>query len=137
MKRSVLVTAIAVLQSLLTLVLAGVTIYLVWLAHSPNILAEPDAADASHGLMIGAKVIAGPAIVSCISSWGLWKNKRWGWWLALVMHVIIFATLAYGTLNENSIDTEEIVVTLCFLVVPILLLLPRVRKAYWSSAASQ
>lgn len=132
MKRPVLITTVAILQFLLALVMAGTTIYLLWLAHSPKILAEPDGADAAHGLTIGAIATGIPTAISGISFWGLWKSKRWGWWLALVMNVIILATLAYGMVDENSVDMEEIVVTLCFMILPIFLLLPKVRKFYWT-----
>ena len=130
MKRPVLVTVVAILQSLLALLLAGTTTYLVWLALSPQIRAESDAADTVHGLMIGAGVISGPAIVLCVSSRGLWKSKRWGWWMSVLVNLSLVGTLVYSTLDDNSIDWEQLGIAACFAVGSILLFLPKVRKFY-------
>lgn len=136
MKRPALVTVIASLQSLLALILAAGTVYLVWLAHSPQILAEPDGADAAHGIMIGAVAAGGTTVIVLISCWGLWKNKRWGWWLAMMVHVIIVAVMGYGTVDDSPIDMDSFVITLCFLAFLIFLLIPKVRKFYLRGAIS-
>ena len=135
MKRPVLMTVIAILQSLLALPLAGTTVYLLWLAHSPEIQAESDAADAAHGIMIGAAVIAGPAIVLCIASWGLWTSKRWGWWMSVLINLGVVGILVYSTLDDNSVDWEQISIAACFAVLAILLLLPKARKFYYPARA--
>jgi len=132
MKRPVLVTAVAVLQSLLVLLQAGTVIYLVWLAHSPQILSQPDGADAAHGIMVGARVISGPAAALAIASWGLWTSKRWGWWASALINLVVVGALIYSTLDENSIDWDEFWIAICFAVIAILLFLPKVRKFYCS-----
>jgi len=130
MKRPVLVTAMAVLQSLLALAQAGTVIYLVWLSHSPQILSQADAADSAHGLMIGAAVICGPAVALTIASWGLWTSKRWGWWASVLINLTVVGTLVYSSLDENTIDWDEFWIAICFAVIAILLFLPKVRKFY-------
>jgi hypothetical protein len=102
MKRSGLIVAVATVQSLLALVLAGTAAYTLWLTRSPEILNEPDAADAIHGLKIGAAVIGVPALILLVSGIGLWRSKRWSWWLALVTDVVMMAALAYNLLGENT-----------------------------------
>jgi uncharacterized membrane protein (DUF2068 family) len=127
--------AVSILQSLLALLLTGTTIYLVWLAHSPQIRAQADAADAAHGIMIGAVVIAGPALVLSVASWGLWTSKRWGWWTGILANLAVCGTLIYSTVDDNSIDWEEVGIAVCFAVLVILLLLPKVRKFYCPARA--
>jgi len=130
MKRPVLVTVVAVLQSLLALAQAGTVIYLVWLSHSPQILSQADAADSAHGLMIGAAGNCGPAVALTIASWGLWTSKRWGGWASVVINLAVFGVLIYATLDDNSIDWEQVGIAVCFGAMVILLLLPKVRKFY-------
>jgi uncharacterized membrane protein (DUF2068 family) len=136
MKRPHLVIAVNIIQLLLTLLVAGTSVYVLFLTRSPETLKEPDAADTIHGLIIGAAVLGVPALFLITALWGLWRNKRWGWWLALVTDVVIVATLVYSMIGENSSDLTEPVWTLCFVVCAILLLLPKVRRFYWETRDS-
>ncbi len=82
MKRPDLILGvIIVVQSLMALVVIGTAAYVLWLTRSPEILSEPDAADAIHGLKIGAAVLGAPGLLLLLAAIGLWRSKRWGWWL--------------------------------------------------------
>ena len=135
MKRPRLIIAVNIIHLLLALLLAGTSVYVLSLTRSPETLQEPDAADTIHGLFIGAAVLGVPALFLIAALWGLWRNKRWGWWLALVTDVVIAATLVYSMIGQNSPDLTEPVWTLCFVVCAILLLLPIVRRFYWAQKA--
>lgn len=137
MKRPALVIAVNVIHLLLALGLAGLSIYLLILTRAPETLKEPDAADTIHGLLIGAGVLGIPSVLLFFGAWGLWKNRLWGWWLAMLSDVGMLATLAYSVVGENSVDWDDLALTLCFAVCPILLLLPRVRKYFWGDRESQ
>jgi uncharacterized membrane protein (DUF2068 family) len=132
MNRPRLVIAVNIIQLLLTLLLAATSVYVLFLMRSPETLQQPDAADTIHGLVIGAAVLGAPALFLTAALWGLWRNKQWGWWLALVTDVVIVATLGYSMIGQNSSDLTEPVWTLCFVVCAILLLLPKVRRFYWA-----
>jgi len=132
MKRPHLVVAVNIIHLLLALLLAGTSVYVLFLTRSPQTLQEPDAADTIQGLVIGAAVLGAPALFLTAALWGLWRNKHWGWWLALVTDVVIVATLGYSMIGQNSSDLTEPVWTLCFVVCAILLLLPTVRRFYWA-----
>src|SRR5215471_10938363 len=82
-KRSGWVTGAVVIQILWMVTLVALSIYLLILARSSGILNGPDGKDAAHGLRVGAAVIALPALFAALSSYGLWKGKLWGWWVAL------------------------------------------------------
>ena len=136
-KRPALVTTVTIAQSLLALLLAGIAAYVLWLTRSREILNGPDAAAAIHGLKIAAAVLSAPALILLVAAVGLWRNKLWGWWLALATDVVMLATFAYSTLDENTIDTDEVAMTVGFAIFSILLLLPKVRKFYWKGSAVQ
>ena len=132
MKRPHLVIAVNIIQLLLTLLVAATSVYVLSLTRSHETLQEPDAADTIRGLIIGAAVLGVPALFLITALWGLWRNKLWGWWLALVTDLVIVATLAYSMKGQNSSDLTEPAWTLCFVVCAILLLLPKVRQFYWA-----
>jgi uncharacterized membrane protein (DUF2068 family) len=134
MKRSPLITIVNVLQSLLGLVLAGLTIYLLALTRSRETLADPDAADTVHGLLIGAAVLGIPALITLIAAWGLWKQRFWGWVLSLATDVGMLAVLIYSMIDERHRDGDEIALAAGFVGSTVLLLLPEVRKFYWNES---
>jgi len=117
---------VIVLQLLLGLLLAGTSVTVVMQVRKPEIAKEPGAV---QGLIIGASFLAVPAILLLIGSWGLRKRRRWGWWIALLTDVAVFATLVYSAFSENSIDREEVVFAILFALVCVALLLPVVRKS--------
>jgi hypothetical protein len=130
-KRSGWVTGAIVMQILWAVTLVGLPVYLLFLARSAAIQHGPDASDAAHGLRIGAAVVAVPGLFAIVSSYGLWKEKLWGWWLALTANVGMFAVLVYSMTDENTIDWDMVVLTVISAVLPILLVLPVVRRFYW------
>jgi uncharacterized membrane protein (DUF2068 family) len=75
-----------------------------------------------------------PALFAMASSYGLWKRKLWGWWLALFSNTALLGILIYGMTDENTIDWEMAGATVVSAILPILLLLPVVRKSYWQAA---
>ena len=132
MNRPALITAVNVAQFLLGLLLAGCTVYLLMLTRSHETLAEPEAADTVHGLLIGAAVLGVPAVITLIAAWGLWKRHFWGWALSLATDVGVLAVLVYNAWGESDRDGDEIALAAGFVVPVVLLLLPGVRKFYWS-----
>jgi len=137
MKRSPLITIVVFLQLLLGVLLAGLTVYLLALTRSPETLAEPDAAETIHRLMIGAAVLGVPALITLVGVSGLWKRRFWGWALSLATDVGVLAVLAYNVVGESDRDGDEIALAAGFVVPVVLLLLPKVRKFYWNTTSPQ
>jgi len=136
MQRSPAISIVNVLQLLLGLVLAGLSIYLLALTRSPKTLADPDPADTVHGLLIGAAVLGVPALITLIGVFGLWKRRFWGWVLSLATDVGTLAVLVYSMIDERDWEGDEIALAAgCGLAI-VLLLLPAVRKFYWSAAVT-
>jgi len=136
MKRSPLITILNVLQSFLGLVLAGLTVYLLALTRSRETLADPDAAETVHGLLIGAVVLGVPALITLIASWGLWKRRFWGWALSLATDVGVLAVFVYNVVGENDREGDEFALAASFVVPIVLLLLPVVRKFFWNAGTT-
>lgn len=136
MRRPLLVTVVMVLQLLLGLLLTGLTVYLLALTRSRETLTEPDAAGTIHGLLIGAMVLGVPAVITLVAVLGLWKQRFWGWVLALATDVGMISVFAYSMIDERDLDRSESAVAAGFLCGAVLLLLPGVRKFYWNAASS-
>jgi hypothetical protein len=137
LKRSPLVTVILVWQLLLGLSLLGLTIYVLALTRSRETLADPDSVDTVHGLLIGAVVLGIPALATLIGVWGLWKRRFWGWVLSLATDVGVLAVLVYNFVGEKARDGDEIAFAVGFVVPLVLLLLPGVRRFYWSANSTK
>ena len=137
MKRPPLITVVIVLQFLFGLLLAGLTVYLLALTRSPETLADPEAAGAIRGLEIGAFVLGIPALITLVAAWGLWKTMFWGWVLSLATSVGVLAVLVYSLFDESNRESDEIAMAAAFVVPVVLLLLPAVRKFFWSTTSPQ
>jgi len=135
-KRSGWITGVVVIQAMWMLVLVALSLYLLVLARSPAIINDPDGPAVAHGLRVGAVAIAVPAVFAIASSYGLWKEKLWGWWVGLVSNTAMLGILIYSMTDENTIDWDMVGVTTASAVLPILLLVPFVRKFYWHGGES-
>ena len=136
MQRSPLISIVNLLQLLLGLMLAGLSIYLLALTGSPKTLADPDPAGTVHGLLIGAAVLGVPALITLIGALGLWKHRFWGWVLSLATDVGTLTVLVYSMIDERDWEGDEIALAAGCLVLIVLLLLPKVRAFYWNAAAT-
>jgi len=132
MKRPLLITIVTLLQLLLGLLLAGLTIYVLALTRSPEIMAEPDAADAVRGLLVGATVLGVPAVITLAAWWGLWKGRFWGWVLSLGTDVGMLGVGVYSIVHDNNANFEMLTLTVGFLLSLALLLVPEVKRFYWA-----
>jgi len=135
MKRPALALFVNAWQLLLGLLLASLTVYILALTRSRETLADPDAADTVHGLLIGAAVLGVPALITLVAAWGLWKRRFWGWVLSLATDVGTLAVLVYSMIDDREWEGDEIALSAGFVVPVVLLLLPAVRKFYWNSGA--
>lgn len=124
------------MQALWTLALIALPIYLLILTRSQSILSGPAPKESIYGLKVGAAVIAVPAVFAIVSTFGLWKKKLWGWWLALLSNAFVLVMLIYSMTDENTLDWDMFGVTVISAVLPILLLLPLVRNFYWHAPES-
>jgi uncharacterized membrane protein (DUF2068 family) len=137
MNRRPLITLVNILQFVLGLLLAGIAVYILRQIHAPETIADPDAAATQRGLVIGAVVMGVPALVTLIAAWGMWKGHFWGWALSLATDVGVLAVVLYNLFGQNNRGTSEPVLAAGVVLLVILLVVPSVRRFFWSPAASK
>ena len=132
MSQSRSVTAVIIIHAVATIALIGLCVYLLELTHSPEILSDKDAATTIQGLKIGALILGIPALLWIPGIYAMWKRKRWGWWLTLITGLGTASVFVYSTIDDGwkGLDPEDASVTAAFAILPLVLLLPQVRKYY-------
>ena len=128
-ERSAWATGAFALQALWALVLIIIALYL--LIHTPR---SPEHALTLRltGVMFGV-----PGIIAAAGCCGLWKSRRWGWWLSFVPDGLIAMVFIYAVIDDARIgivDGTLVGTTVLASIAPLYLLLPVVRKFYWSGA---
>jgi len=124
-----LIVGLLVAQVLQAVLLAVLSIYVLTLIRSPEIRSAHGAAP---GLLIGGSVFGVPALLMFAACLGLWKRRRWGWWLALLADTVMFLMLAYSLYDDGwrNLDLESTGLSAVSAVVLAYLLLPGVRAFY-------
>ena len=132
-----MISAITWVQWLLGLSSAALVVYLLALTRTQETRNAKDPAGEIQGLEIGAAVLFLPAVVYLVSAYGMHNGRRWAWWLALVMNIVSAATFLYGIcdVDTHQVDKDVIPFAAGFVVVVAWLLLPQVRKFFWSGHA--
>ncbi len=129
MKRSPLITLLAILQLIAGLCFAGIAIYLIAQTRNPEILKSQDAAGAIFGYKIAALAVSILAIPNFLAGIGLWKVKPWGRWLAIAINGMTLAMLLYDPIFEHErMDRDDVGTALVFAGMLILFLLPVVGR---------
>ena len=118
MKRSGRITGVTIMQLLIALLLVGLCAYLLLLARFPQTRPGSAPASAVWGLEIAAGTIAPFASLALVGSYGMWRDRLWGWWLAFLADGIFAGVLMYCVADDgwNNADPELIVSTAIFLV---------------------
>jgi uncharacterized membrane protein (DUF2068 family) len=128
-KRSGLITVLAILQLVAGLFFAGTAIYLIAETRNPEILKSQDAVGAVYGLKFAALAVSILAIPNFLAGIGLWRVKAWGRWLAVAINAVTLATLLYEPIFEHArMDLDDIGTALVFAGMLILFLLPVVGR---------
>jgi hypothetical protein len=69
----------------------------------------------------------------------LWKRKRWGWWLTMVIDLVFFAAFGYSVFDDgwHNIDGTLVALTVVALALVAYLLVPKVRRFYKPGRGAQ
>ena len=127
MKRTSWITGAIAYQFLFMLVMLGGAVYLLWLTREARVRGG---SDETLGLEIGAAGAGVPALLGIAGCFGLWRRKRWGWWVTLLVDaILVFAFVAGMISDAGDIDAELVSFTVASVVGVILLLLPVVRRS--------
>ena len=124
--RTGLITALAIVQLLIGAVWLAIAFYLLSLMRSPEIANDPGAL---QGLRIGFISIVIFAVPTLISSFGLWKVKPWGRWLAIAVYAITLCALLYGPIaDHDTMDGSDITMAIVFAVLLAVFSLPQIGR---------
>lgn len=136
MRRPGLIVSVTIVELLLALSLVALSIFLVVQMRSPEIRQSYDVAEEMFGLKIAAGVLVVPGIFMLLAAFGMWKDKIWGWWLALLIDLALTVTLFTSVFDDGwrVADRQDIGLALLSLVPLFLLFLPAVRKHYWGAS---
>ena|ERR1700680_818020 len=124
-----LLALIEVIQAVVTLLLGGISFYLLALTR------HSDDPDVRAGLRIVAAMVLALALPVGISCCGLVKRKKWGWWLALAIDVLGLVLFLWDPVADRSWpDPDEAALIFLFAVPAALLLLDPVRRQFAGNA---
>ena len=110
----------------------GLVVFLLILARKAN-------PEVSAGLKTGSAVLGVPALFAIASWYGLWKETLWGWWLTLFTDLALLGMFLYSMVDDGLRNTEWDMagITLISTIVPMLLLIPELRRFCWHVTAEQ
>ncbi|MGC2169999.1 MAG: hypothetical protein WA623_01285 [Candidatus Sulfotelmatobacter sp.] len=129
------ITGVILVQLLYLLMLLALPVYLLVLTRTAEIRNGPHAAETISGLKIVAAVLGGPALVALAPWFGLWKGKRWGWWLTIITDLGLVGAFANSLVDDgwHNIDGTVVALTVIAMLPVVYLLVPEVRIFYWRS----
>jgi hypothetical protein len=137
MNRSRWISVVTVTQLLYAITLASLSVYLLVLSRWSEPRSSPKA-DEVRGLLIASAVFAGPALLTLLGWFGLLRSKLWGWWLAFLADAAVLCMFIYSMIDDGwRVDWDMATFSALSAILPMLLLLPRVRKFYLQPAKAQ
>lgn len=129
-KRSIWETVSLVLLGVWSLVLLGLAAYSLALSVRYPAFTRDNISLALFSALFGS--------FGAIGWYGLWRRKRWGWWLASICSwglAVRFVYIFIHFVNTDGwaiVDWAFAVSTAYSLALPIWLVMPGTRKAYWN-----
>ncbi len=105
--RSRAITAMAVVQTAYTALIAVLAGYCVVLARAAAKSPKPDAGAAAHGLVVGAIFLGLVAVVYGIGAFGVWRVRLWGWWVSLLGYVSAVVLILSDIFLDHDRDPDN------------------------------
>jgi uncharacterized membrane protein (DUF2068 family) len=129
-KRPVIVLVGTTVQTSIAAIFAGAVGLFSLLIYSLRNSATP-----SHGLKLALIMALPLAVAASVASWGMWKQRAWGWWTALVLNVLALFTMITDLVNGDP-DLGDFAAAAIFFACLTLLLPPRVREYFLRRGAA-
>jgi hypothetical protein len=135
--RSIWITGAKVLQLLVGALWLGVVVFLLWLIRAPETRQGPDPRAAVWGLKVAVVAVTPIALLGLIAAYGMARNQRWGWCVAVLEDLSALLMVTYGMIDDgwSNIDPALVGLTGASAAPIVLLLLPGVRRFYWGNPA--
>jgi phosphoribosylformylglycinamidine (FGAM) synthase-like enzyme len=130
MRRSRLLTTVSVLQTVMAAGCVAIVVFLVWLTRNPEVVKGKDAAQAVYGLKVGALAVGIFTLPVVVGAVGLWMRKRWARWVAALPNILFIGAMLWDpVIDRERPELDDAVITLIFIAMTVLLLLPAVGRA--------
>ncbi len=88
-------------------VIAATSIYCFWRAHIISVSAAPDAAKHLHSMLFAGSVIGLAGLTYIVTAFGLWRARRWGFWLSIIANGGIITLFVSDMVGNYQVDTED------------------------------
>jgi len=91
-----------------------------------------------EALAVAAWYIAPFALLTLLGTYGMWKNRRWGWLVSFAANFCVAAVFVYSLIDDgwHAADATDITFAAGSLVAMVPLLLPPVWKHFWRKPSS-
>ncbi len=136
MSRPRTVTAAAIVHTADTALVLVLAIACFVLTRSARVRSLREATDVIHGLIIGGSILAGVAVVYALGASGLWRSRRWGWWLSVLTNLVVVMAVLADIFVDHDRDPDNWVAVAIFAVPIVILCLPGVRKFFRRPASA-
>jgi hypothetical protein len=124
-KRPVIVVVGAAVQTAIAALFTGGAVLFAFLNSSTP----------SQGLKTAFFIILPLAAGAVVASWGMWKQRAWGWWTALAFNVLAFLSMMVDLVDGDP-DVADITFTTIFFGCLLLLLSGQVRRHFLRRAVA-
>ena len=118
-KRPVVVIAGVAVQTGLAALLIFAVLLFAFLNYSIR-----NSAESSGGLKLALIVILPLAAAAAATSWGMWKQRAWGWWTALGLNVLAMLSMVPDLINSDARPDWEDLAGMAIFAVALALLFP-------------
>ncbi len=136
MSRPGTVTAAAIVHTAETLFVLALAITCFVLTRSAGVRSVSDSAEATRGLIIGGSILAGVAAIYGVGTSGLWRARRWAWWLCIALNSLIVLLVLADIFLDHDRDPDNWLAIAIFIVPIVFLCLPGVRKFFRRPSAA-
>ncbi len=130
MSRPKMVTAAAVVHTADTLLVLALAIACFILTRSNSVRSLRESAEAIRGLIIGGSILAAVAVVYAVGASGLWRSRRWGWWVSFLTNAAFVLAVLADIFVDHDRDPDNWIAAAIFARPVVLLCLPGVRKFF-------
>jgi hypothetical protein len=128
-RKPILGKILSILQIAMGVCCLAVSVYLLYLMRTPEILKDQESAEIIRGLQIAAGIVVLPGVFFSVAGGAMLCRCKWGWWLGLLVCMAAVATLAISAWDDRRHpDVEDLWVLAGFVVATIFFFLPGVRN---------
>ncbi|MGI9103379.1 MAG: hypothetical protein ACR2IF_13150 [Terriglobales bacterium] len=130
MPRPRLVMTAAAVQTAYTILIGGTAAFCFVSARLVQKSGDRGAAQDAKWMLIAGCVVGVMALVYAIGAYGMWRSRRWAWWVSVLANVFVVVFILWDMFVDRDRDPDNWVAIGIFTVPIVLLMFPGVRSFY-------